>query len=84
MGTQPDEPRTIAFEKLVELIAGLGITAEPKHIRSILISANKVEVVRFRLNDNGRHYFAGDDMATETIVIGIELPVRPNADEDRA
>lgn len=67
-----DEPRTITLAEITRLVAGLGITTDVKHIRSITMVPGKVELVRYRLTEDGRHFIAGDVVATETVVIAIE------------
>jgi hypothetical protein len=67
-----DEPRTIMLAQIAKLIAGLGIATDVKDIRSIRMVPGKVELVRYRLTDDGRHFIAGDVVATETVVIAIE------------
>jgi hypothetical protein len=68
------DPHSIPLDRLIELVAGLGIdTTRPQDIRSIHIENRKVEVVRFRRNESGRKYTVGpNEVATETVTIAIE------------
>jgi hypothetical protein len=68
----PDEPLTIPYARLVQLVAGLGIATSPRNLRAIHITPGKVEVVRFRTDEDDRAPIAGDEVATETIDIRIE------------
>jgi hypothetical protein len=43
---------------------------------SVLIDARKVTVVRLRLDDAGKPYMAGEELATETVVIAIDYPAK--------
>lgn len=76
-----NDPLTIPLDRVVELLRGLGVEpADPRHLKSVLVRPGAVEVVRYRTDDGGKHYLAGDYTATETIVIAIlDAPPEPYA-----
>lgn len=70
-----NDPHTITLDRLIELVAGLGIdtTDIRSNMRSIHIEAGRVEVVRFRRNEAGKIYTVGsNEVATETITIAVQ------------
>jgi hypothetical protein len=72
---------TVTVDQLAELLRGLGLDpVDMADIRSIHAEFGRVEVVRSRRDEQGRHYFAGRDIATETVVIAItDAPRQPVA-----
>lgn len=68
-----NDPHTIGLDKLLELVRGLGIEPDRNTLKSVHIEAGKVEVVRYRLNDDGQKYVVGhNELATETVTIRVE------------
>ena len=67
----PEEPATIGYAKLIALVIELGIETPANDIRSIHLEANRIEVVRYRRNADGHLFVAGNEPATETILIGV-------------
>jgi hypothetical protein len=66
-----NDPLTIEFDKVVELIHGLGLDpADPKDIRRITIDGEGVEVIRYRRDNDGKLFIGfGDQAITETVTI---------------
>lgn len=65
-----NEPHTISLDQVLELVRGLGIEPDRQTLKSLHIEGCKVEVVRYRLNEDGRQYLVGpNELATETITI---------------
>jgi hypothetical protein len=79
--TAPAEPYRIPFAKVADLIANLGINTQPGQIRSILMVPGRIEVVRYRVDEQGRTVITGNQVATETIVIAVDEKPRPEVAE---
>jgi hypothetical protein len=69
-----NDPLIIGFDKLVELIRGLGLDpVDPRDIRRITIDPHGVEVVRVRRDENNLLRLGfGEKPLTETVTIGIK------------
>lgn len=67
-----NEPLTIAYDKLTDLLVGLGIDSDMKTLRSLHVDPQMVTVVRYRTDENGRMRVAGDEVLTETVTIRID------------
>jgi hypothetical protein len=74
-----NDPLTITLDRIVELLRGLGVEpADPRDLKSVFIRPGAVEVVRYRKDARGKHYIAGDGLATQTTVIAIlDSPPEP-------
>lgn len=68
-----EDPLTIEFDKLIDLIRGLGLDpVDPADVRSITIDPHGVQVVRYRRTETGRRPLGfGEQPITETVTIGI-------------
>lgn len=67
-----DEPLTIPMSKVADLIRELGIETPIGQLVGVHFRLGRIEVIRYRTTPSGRLVIAGDEAATETIVIGIE------------
>lgn len=68
-----NDPHTVGADQLLELVHALGIEADRNTLKSIHIEGGKVEVVRYRLNENGQKYVVGPyEVATETVTLRVE------------
>lgn len=68
-----NDPLTIGFDQLLDLIRGLGL--DPNDIRRITIDPHGVEVVRFRRNEAGEMFLGfAEQPVTETVTIQIARP----------
>lgn len=65
------EPTTLAREQVHAALDVLGI-GDYHQVRNVLIEPCAVRVERFRLDEQGHFYVAGNEAATVTIVIAIE------------
>lgn len=68
-----NDPLTVPFDRIIELIRGLGIDpVDPDDIRRITIDPQGIEVVRYRRSETGgvRLGFAENPL-TETVTIGF-------------
>lgn len=70
-----NDPLTIPFDKLVDLIRSLGLDpVDPKDINRITVDAYGVEVVRFRRTESGALLLGfGESPLTETVTVRLEL-----------
>lgn len=65
------EPTTLTREQVRAALDVLGI-GDYHHVRNVLIEPCAVRVERYRLDEQGHFYAAGNEAATVTIVIGID------------
>lgn len=70
-----NDPHTITLDRLGELLRGLGLDpVDLSDLRSIHMEGGKVEVIRYRRNEEGNTYLVGpNELATETVTIRIEV-----------
>lgn len=68
-----NDPVSIEFDKLVELLRGLGLDpVDPTDIQRVTIDSHGVEVVRFRRDQAGQLYIGfGERPVSETVTIRI-------------
>jgi hypothetical protein len=69
-----NDPLTVPFDKVIELLRGVGIDpVDPGDIRRCTIDPEGIEVVRYRRTDAGhiRLGFANQPL-TETVTIGFD------------
>lgn len=78
-----NDPNTIPLDKLADLLCGIGLDpVDMADICSVHMEAGRIQVVRCRLNDRGEKFVAGNEVATETVTIGIEPRLRQVAAVD--
>jgi hypothetical protein len=67
-----NEPLRIGYDKLVDLLVGLGLDPDMKTLSSVHVDPQKITVVRYRTNEKGNIVIAGDEALTETVTIRID------------
>lgn len=68
-----NEPLRIGYDKLVDLLVGLGLDPDMKTLSSVHVDPQKITVVRYRTNEKGNIVIAGDEALTETVTIRIDF-----------
>lgn len=74
-----NDPLLVDFDKLVELIRGLGLDpVDPNDIRKVTIDGLGVEVIRYRRTESGGlHIGFNNQPLTETVLIGMKRADAP-------
>ncbi|GLY21696.1 hypothetical protein [Micromonospora sp. NBRC 101691] len=67
-----NDPHRITRAQIEELLRGLGLDpVDLRQIMSIHMAGTKIEIVRARLDEAGRMYPVGNEIAAETVTIAI-------------
>lgn len=68
-----NDPHIVPLAKVLDFLRDIGLDpVVAEDLASVHFDPGAVTVVRYRRNEAGRHYAAGDEIATETTVIRYE------------
>lgn len=68
-----NDPLSIHLDKLAELLRGFGLDpVDVNTLQAVNIEPHGITVVRQRLDERGRAYVVGNEIATETVTIRID------------
>lgn len=72
--TMSNDTHRVPLSKVLAFLRDIGLDpVDPATLSSVTISPHGVEVVRYRLNEDGRMYTAGpNQVATETVTLALD------------
>lgn len=65
------DPHVITLDRVAELLVGLGLDPDMDTLKAVHIEPHGITVRRARVDEQGRQYVVGDEVATETVTIRI-------------
>lgn len=68
-----NDPHTVPLVKVLDFLRDIGLDpVDARDLKCVHFDPGTITVVRFRRNEAGLHYVAGDEIATETTIIRYE------------